>query len=82
VGLHTDADYDHQPGEMNVMIALSAVTGSNGLFVESEPGLGDFIAIELEPGRLFSFHGVSCRHHNQLNRTGLARVSIDFRVLP
>lgn len=82
IGLHTDGDYDHQPGELNVMLALSRVFGSNGLFVESEPMRGDYHCVELEAGRLFTFHGVACRHYNQRNDTGCTRVSIDFRLIP
>jgi hypothetical protein len=45
IGLHTDAEYGHQGGEMNFMLALTDVFGSNGLFVESEPGRGDFMEV-------------------------------------
>jgi hypothetical protein len=67
---------------MNIMLALSPVFGANGLFVESAAGAGDFAPVALEPGRLFAFHGVSCRHHNQRNTTDAARVSLDFRFIP
>jgi hypothetical protein len=42
IGLHTDAEYGHQRGEMNFALALTPIFGTNGLFIESEPGLGDF----------------------------------------
>ena len=38
IGLHTDAEYGHQPGELNFLLGLTAVHGSNGLYVESAPG--------------------------------------------
>lgn len=33
-------------------------------------------------GRIFAFAGVSRRHHNKRNTTGVSRVSLDFRVIP
>lgn len=42
IGLHTDGEYGHQPGEMNFTLALTPFYGSNGLYVETEPGRGDF----------------------------------------
>lgn len=82
VGLHRDGDYGHQPGEMNLLLALTPFYGSNGLFVETEPGLADYTEVRLPPGGLFAFHGVSRAHHNQRNATPISRVSMDFRGVP
>ena len=82
IGLHRDMEYGHQPGEMNFMLALTPVSGSNGLYVESAPGAADYRAVEMGAGGIFSFHGAGNRHHNQRNTTGASRVSMDFRIIP
>lgn len=82
IGLHRDMEYGHQPGEMNFMLALTPVSGSNGLYVESAPGAADYRAVEMAAGGIFSFHGAGNRHHNQRNTTGTSRVSMDFRIVP
>ena len=136
IGLHTDGEYGHQAGEMNFALALTRFFGSNGLYVESEPGRGDFrevchralaehgtqapaearlplrpagvsmaprpdsaaraprsrvtaepvvarsAQVDMDVGRIFAFAGVSRRHHNKRNTTGITRISLDFRVIP
>ncbi|KAL1495561.1 hypothetical protein AB1Y20_016924 [Prymnesium parvum] len=82
IGLHADGEYGHQPGEMNFTLALTPFFGSNGLFVETEPGRGDFREVVMDTGGIFAFAGVSRRHHNKRNTTGVSRVSLDFRVIP
>jgi len=82
IGLHTDAEYGHQRGEMNFALALTPIFGTNGLFIESEPGLGDFREVNMGVGDIFAFGGVSRRHHNKRNTTEVSRVSLDFRVIP
>lgn len=82
VGLHCDADYNHQPGEINFILPLTPMFGTNSVYVESEPGKGDYHSAEVPIGRLFCFYGNKCRHHNRRNETGVSRLSIDFRVIP
>jgi hypothetical protein len=78
---HCDAEYHHQPGELNVWLPLTAVWGSNTLFTESRPGQGDFHPIELGYGRGVRFWGNRCQHYCVANASGATRVSIDFRVV-
>ena len=82
IGMHTDGQYGHQPGEMNFLLSLTDIFDTNGLFVESEPELGDFAEVKMGAGAIFAFAGVSRRHYNKRNATGAARVSIDFRIIP
>jgi hypothetical protein len=83
IGRHKDADYEgHVAMEVNFWIPLVEVGGSNSLFVESAPGLGDFEAVQLEYGQLLMFDGYSCEHHTVDNESGATRVSIDTRVVP
>jgi len=39
---HRDRDYFHPEGEINFWLPFTKVFGRNGIFLESEPGKGDF----------------------------------------
>ena len=41
--------------EVDFALALTPFFGSNGLFVESEPGRGDFREVNMGVGRIFAF---------------------------
>ena len=55
---------------------------TNSLWVESEPGKGDYKPVIMDNGDLFKFYGNKCRHGNKVNNTNRTRVTFDFRVLP
>uniref|UniRef100_A0A7S1AML5 Fe2OG dioxygenase domain-containing protein n=1 Tax=Noctiluca scintillans TaxID=2966 RepID=A0A7S1AML5_NOCSC len=79
--LHRDAEYGHQPGEVNFWMPLSnfSKTGTT-LWVESEPLKGDLGPLEIEYGTIAMFHGTVCRHFVPANPSNFTRVSLDFRV--
>lgn len=79
---HRDADYHHQPLEVNIWIPLTNARASNTLWVESSPGAADFAPFEACPGEGIRFWGHSCEHYTLPNETDETRVSFDFRVLP
>ncbi|EKX50365.1 hypothetical protein GUITHDRAFT_104173 [Guillardia theta CCMP2712] len=79
--MHTDMEYHHQPSEINFWLPLSPVWDTNSLWIESEPGKGDFHPIELEYGSFCRFYGNQCRHFTKPNLTQKTRVSLDFRVV-
>ena len=81
---HYDSDEDHRhpEWEINFQIALTKMWGSNAMWLESIPDLGDFKPIEMEVGEFCIFNGNKCMHGNKLNKTRQTRVSMDFRVLP
>jgi hypothetical protein len=79
---HKDADYGHSRSEINFWLPLSRSFGSNSLYAESAPGLGDYTAFDLRYGEVMRFWGNQCNHYTMPNETGVARVSLDFRVVP
>jgi len=80
---HCDSEYNHPEGEINFWIPLTKVFENNGIWLESEPGKGDFHPIgNLNYGNIFRFYGNKCRHYNNINDTGSTRISFDFRVMP
>lgn len=79
---HCDADYFHDPNEINYWLPLTKTWASNTLWAESKPGLGDYAPFELQPGQVMRFYGNRCHHFTKVNETDSTRVSLDFRVLP
>lgn len=83
IALHRDRDYPrHQPAEVNFWVPVTRVAGNNTLWVESEPDLGDYHPVDMDPGTFLMFDGHNCRHVTEPNDTGATRVSFDFRVVP
>lgn len=79
---HRDSDYHHGSGEINIWTPLTRAWDSNTVWIESEPNKGDFSAIPMDYGQFLVFDGANLRHGNHPNKTGVTRVSLDFRVLP
>ncbi|CAK9087402.1 unnamed protein product [Durusdinium trenchii] len=78
---HRDAEYGHQVGELNFWMPLTdySLTRST-LWVESEPGKGDYQPLEMSYGEIAVFHGTLCRHHVPANSSPFCRISMDFRI--
>ena len=80
---HVDADYFHQPGEVNWWLPLTPCWGSNTLWCESAPGAADYTPFELPgAGSYRRFWGNQLRHYTLPNETGSTRVSLDLRAVP
>ena len=80
---HYDSDEIgcHPLGENNFLVPITAMYGTNRLFVESEPGKEDFEGVTMEYGELFMFNGNRCTHYNQKNIEPTIRISLDFRTI-
>ncbi len=77
---HTDARYHHPPGEVSHWVPLTRAGGTRGLWIEGDDG--ERHAPDVRPGHVVDFDAVHSTHGNLVNRTGLSRVSFDFRTLP
>ena len=78
---HCDAEYGHQPGELNLWLPLTSPARTRTtLWAESSPGRGDFRPLEVGVGEAAFFFGTHCRHHVPANPSSCTRVSLDFRV--
>lgn len=83
IKLHCDADYYHQPHEVNFWVPLvHGVRGSSSLYLESAPGAADYEAADVPYGSYLRFWANQCRHHTVVNSSGGTRVSLDVRVVP
>lgn len=80
---HCDSDSigNHPLGERNFILPITRMQGTNRLFIESEPGKGDYQGIDLEEGDLLYFDGNRCIHYNEVNTEPFMRISFDFRVV-
>ena len=80
-GWHKDSDYNHPKGEINFIVAITPMFESNSTISESIPGKMDFRQFTLSPGEYVKFNGNQCIHGNLPNKTGVTRISFDFRLL-
>ncbi len=78
----SDDDHKHPDWEINFQVAITEMFGSNAMWLESVPNLGDFAPVEMEVGEFCIFDGNKCCHGNKQNLTEKTRVSMDFRILP
>jgi hypothetical protein len=81
---HCDGDHlhKHPTGEINIIMPLTKMWDTNGVYIESIPGLADYKSRPMEFGEFIMFYGNKLRHHNKFNNTGVTRCSFDFRVIP
>eukprot|EP00759_Apiculatamorpha_spiralis_P010663 PhF_6_TR17407/c0_g1_i1/m.26646 len=78
---HRDAEYGHQPGEINFWLPLTSHDMTQtSLWVESAPGVGDFHPLPLPYGQVAWFYGCLCYHYAPPNLSPFCRVSLDFRI--
>jgi len=80
---HVDSDYNHPIEERNIWLPLTKLaTGTRSIWIESEPGKGDYKPVEARYGEFIMFDGGKLSHGNEVNTTDETRVSIDMRVIP
>ena len=78
---HTDADYGHTVGAVNVFLPMVDVNEHNTIWAESKYMKGDYEPILLKYGEYALWDGVTNRHGNKLNPSNETRVSVDARLL-
>jgi hypothetical protein len=77
---HTDAQYNHPPGEETFWLPMTDAFGTCSIWIYDDNG--ERYAPYVHPGHMVRFSAVSRRHGNLVNVTGQSRVSFDFRALP
>ena len=78
----SDEDHNHPDWEINFHLALTDISKTQSVWVESVPGLQDFRPMEMKYGEYYVFNGNKCQHGNKVNLTNSTRVSFDFRIMP
>ena len=78
---HCDAEYGHQPGELNFWLPMTCMERTRTtLWAESAPGAADDRPLVAALGEAVAFFGTGCRHQVPANPSDCTRVSLDFRV--
>jgi len=80
---HRDSDKlaNHPIGEENWIVAITAMHGTNAMYIERDPGSGEKHGMELKSGQMLHFDGNQCIHGNWTNQERQTRISLDFRVM-
>lgn len=78
--LHTDATYDHPPGEETFWVPLTSAFDTCSVWITDDDGV--LRAPDVHPGDVVRFSAVTRVHGNKVNDTERSRVSFDFRCLP
>ena len=73
--VHTDAEYGHQPGEVNFWMPLTYLDETSTLWAETAPDKGDWYPILAQIGQAWHFPGSVCRHFTKPNISGRTRIS-------
>lgn len=86
IGLHTDRQFNHPVSELNIILPITDMFGTNSIYYEqvseSTEDIDKFTSLELRKNEFFTAYLNGCRHYNKINETGQTRVSFDFRVCP
>ena len=78
----TDKLHKHPYGEINFIVALTDMFDTNTIWTEKTCRFRDFVPLEQKAGNCTTFGGNTYSHFNKINKTGVSRVSFDFRILP
>ncbi len=81
IKFHLDSEYGCDENEMNVWLPLTLASGSNSIYIESEPGKKDYSPQEVNQGEFLIFPGSKLSHGTEINTTSESRLSLDFRVI-
>lgn len=76
---HRDSDYGHVPEAVTFWLPVTDAFDTNTVHVEMD---GKRRPVPVPYGNVLIFDSVGLPHGNEINTTGLSRVSMDFRVIP
>lgn len=78
---HKDKAYNHSSNEVNIFLPLTDAFDTNTIWAETEEDKGDYIPMEAKVGEYYIWNGANLLHGNKENKTGVSRVSVDFRLI-
>ena len=85
IGLHKDADFGHHETEINFIIPITEMFETNSVYYEpyenSHLPTSDFLNLNLKNDEYFIGNFNKLLHFNKINKTGLSRISLDFRII-
>jgi len=88
IGFHCDSDFGHHFSEMNFILPITEMYGTNSVYYELSHNDGEYNyeyanLTMMQPNNQF-FQGYlnKLKHYNRINQTGHTRISFDMRVIP
>jgi hypothetical protein len=86
IGVHCDGDFGHHSEEMNYIIPITHMFGSNSIFYEpsinSDIHPTQFENLVLNTNQFAQAYFNKLRHCNKINQTNSTRISFDIRIIP
>lgn len=86
IGLHHDGEFGHPEEEINIILPITEMFGTNSIYYESIPNINidvyEYSSINLLKNEFFMGYLNKCNHYNKINNTQQTRVSLDFRIIP
>lgn len=86
IGLHSDSDFGHFEGEINIVIPMTKMFDSNSIyyepFVNSNVHYNYYRSMKLEENEFCMAYFNKLKHFNRRNTTGKTRISFDIRIIP
>lgn len=86
VGMHKDSDFGHHCDEVNYIIPITEMFDTNSLYYEPFTNSGcttdQYINLKLTTNKYFVEKLSNIYHFNKINKTGVTRISLDFRIIP
>ena len=86
IGLHKDADFGHHKDEINIIIPLTNMFDTNSIYYEPEINstisTNNYLNLKLDVNDFFVVKFNQLLHFNKINKTGVTRLSLDFRIIP
>ena len=86
IGLHSDSDFGHHFEEVNFIIPITKMFGTNSIYyeptIDSKIDLNNYLNLELNTNNIFIEKFNKLKHYNKINTTNVTRISLDLRVIP
>jgi len=85
IGYHCDSDFGHHHTEMNFIVPVTKMFGTNSVYYEpyanSDIPIAQYENLVLKPDEFFKGYLNKQRHFNRINQTHKTRISYDLRVI-
>lgn len=85
VGLHKDSNFGHIEDEINFIIPITKMFGTNSIYFEntlnSNDLIDDYQILKLNENEFFRGYFNQIKHCNKINLTNKTRISFDIRVI-
>jgi hypothetical protein len=86
IGLHYDAEFSHPDNEINIVVPITEMRDTNGIYFEPYPesniSVYEYNNMILSKNQFYMGNLNKCYHYNKINTTNTTRISMDLRIIP